>query len=92
MTLRPLSPPAQARAMSVLSSSSSGVGTYGGLNICAKYTNRDSSCSGMQTVDIGRLNVLIKTDAQVMPDNDLHLSMGFAVTSMSKLGDSDQGR
>ena len=34
MTARPLFPPAHARAMSVLLSSSSGVGTYGGLNIC----------------------------------------------------------
>ena len=34
MMTRPLLPPAHARAMSVLSSSSSGVGTYGGLKIC----------------------------------------------------------
>ena len=34
MITRPLFPPAHARAMSVLSSSLSGVGTYGGLKIC----------------------------------------------------------
>ena len=34
MMARPLLPPAHARAMSVLLSSSSGVGTYGGLKIC----------------------------------------------------------
>jgi len=92
MTLRPLSPPAQARAMYVLSSSSSGVGTYGGLNICAKHTNRNNSFSGLQTLDIGRVNMLTRTDAQVMPDKVLQVSKGFAVTSMSKLGNSNQGR
>lgn len=92
MTLRPSSPPAQARAISVLSSSSSGVGTYGGLNICAKHTNRNNSCSGLQTLDIGRVNMLTRTDAQVMPDKVLQVSKGFAVTSMSKLGNSNQGR
>ena len=37
MMTRPLFPPAHARAMSVLLSSSSGVGTYGGLKICTPW-------------------------------------------------------